>query len=210
MASTSTTRAARPSSAGAVESSGIEVPEAGADFYEPKHVPHGGVRLRHYQSKVTGSVAASLRLHAAGLRCRHQDTLSSPLPAAWRRRECDQLDETGPRPPHPRQPDRRRKGEADDRGHGHRLCDKARRRPGAGCDRDAPDSKRVRRRRHQRSDSDDRRRVIARWPIATIAPWPDCPWVAARRSRSRRSISDSLPGLARSALRCATSTSRRP
>ncbi len=37
------------------ESSGVEVPEAGADFYELKNVPHGDVRLRHYQSKVTGA-----------------------------------------------------------------------------------------------------------------------------------------------------------
>jgi enterochelin esterase-like enzyme len=37
------------------ESSGVEVPEAGADFYDLKDVPHGEVRLRHYQSKVTGA-----------------------------------------------------------------------------------------------------------------------------------------------------------
>jgi enterochelin esterase family protein len=37
------------------ESSGVEVPEPGADFYDVKSVPHGDVRLRHYQSKVTGA-----------------------------------------------------------------------------------------------------------------------------------------------------------
>jgi enterochelin esterase-like enzyme len=37
------------------ESSGVDVPEAGADFDELKDVPHGDVRLRHYKSKVTGS-----------------------------------------------------------------------------------------------------------------------------------------------------------
>ena len=37
------------------ESSGVEVPEAGADYYEVKGVPHGDVRLRLYQSKVTGA-----------------------------------------------------------------------------------------------------------------------------------------------------------
>lgn len=35
--------------------SGIEVPEAGVDFYEPKDVPHGEVRIRWYKSKVTGA-----------------------------------------------------------------------------------------------------------------------------------------------------------
>jgi enterochelin esterase-like enzyme len=34
--------------------SGVEVPEAGADFYEPKDVPHGELRARWYHSKVTG------------------------------------------------------------------------------------------------------------------------------------------------------------
>jgi enterochelin esterase family protein len=36
------------------DSSGIEVPEKGADFYEPKNVPHGEVRIRWYLSEVTG------------------------------------------------------------------------------------------------------------------------------------------------------------
>jgi enterochelin esterase-like enzyme len=36
------------------DSSGIEVPEKGVDFYEPKNVRHGEVRVRWYLSKVTG------------------------------------------------------------------------------------------------------------------------------------------------------------
>ncbi len=36
------------------ESSGIEVPEAGVDFYLPKDVPHGEVRIRCHLSTVTG------------------------------------------------------------------------------------------------------------------------------------------------------------
>ena len=35
--------------------SGIEVPEAGVDFYHPKNVPPGEVRERWYQSKITGA-----------------------------------------------------------------------------------------------------------------------------------------------------------
>lgn len=34
--------------------SGIEVPEKGVDFYQPKDVPHGEIRERWYLSKVTG------------------------------------------------------------------------------------------------------------------------------------------------------------
>jgi enterochelin esterase family protein len=37
------------------QTSGIEVPEPGADYYEPRAVPHGEIRLRLYESKVTGA-----------------------------------------------------------------------------------------------------------------------------------------------------------
>ena len=36
------------------ETSGIEIPEAGVDFYAVKHVPHGEVRATWYFSKTTG------------------------------------------------------------------------------------------------------------------------------------------------------------
>jgi len=36
------------------ETSGVEVPEAGADFYQAKDVPHGDVRVHWYRSKSTG------------------------------------------------------------------------------------------------------------------------------------------------------------
>ncbi len=36
------------------ETSGIEIPEAGADYYAIQDVPHGEVRARWYKSKVTG------------------------------------------------------------------------------------------------------------------------------------------------------------
>lgn len=36
------------------ETSGIEIPEAGVDFYDAKHVPHGEVREHWYFSRVTG------------------------------------------------------------------------------------------------------------------------------------------------------------
>ena len=37
------------------QSSGIEIPEAGVDYYLPKDVPHGEVRERWYHSQVTGA-----------------------------------------------------------------------------------------------------------------------------------------------------------
>jgi enterochelin esterase-like enzyme len=36
------------------DSSGVEVPEKGVDYYLPKDVPHGDVRIRQYFSKITG------------------------------------------------------------------------------------------------------------------------------------------------------------
>jgi enterochelin esterase family protein len=36
-------------------SSGIEVPEAGVDFYDAKNVPHGDVRVRPYFSKISNA-----------------------------------------------------------------------------------------------------------------------------------------------------------
>jgi enterochelin esterase-like enzyme len=37
------------------QTSGIEVPEPGADYYSARNVPHGDVRLRLYESKITGT-----------------------------------------------------------------------------------------------------------------------------------------------------------
>ena len=36
------------------QTSGVEIPEKGADYYLPKDVPHGDVRVRWYFSKITG------------------------------------------------------------------------------------------------------------------------------------------------------------
>jgi len=36
-------------------SSGIEVPEKGVDFYEPKDVPHGEIRAKWYFSRITNA-----------------------------------------------------------------------------------------------------------------------------------------------------------
>ncbi len=36
------------------ESSGVEVPESGVDFYDAKDVPHGEIHIKWYRSKVTG------------------------------------------------------------------------------------------------------------------------------------------------------------
>lgn len=38
------------------QSSGIDVPDAALDFYEPKDVPHGDVRIHWYRSAVTGKM----------------------------------------------------------------------------------------------------------------------------------------------------------
>ena len=188
------------------QTSGIEVPETGADYYDARDVPHGEVRrgCTSPRSPARGGGPTSTRRPATtptsrrAIRC----STSSTAPARTRR-----LDQAGPREPDPRQPDRRRKGEADDRRHGHGLCDQARRDARAGRRPATPQMpERVRGRRRHRSDPDDRRAPIARLPIATTGPWPGSRWAAGRRCRSRRSTSTSSPGSARSARRCATST----
>ena len=185
------------------------MPEAGADYYEPREraarrSPAAAVSVESHRR-----VAPRVRLHAARLRQQHEDPVSGALPAARRRRERDELDQAGARQPHPRQPHRRRQGQADDRRHGHRLRDQAGRDTGAGPDRQSAGSQRLRRCVITDLDPDDRRAVTARSPIASTAPWRACRWAAGRRCRSRRRTSTSLPGSARSARRSATSTSRR-
>jgi len=48
------------------ETSGIEVPEAGADFYAIRNVPHGEVREKTYSSKTTGAWRRALVYTPAG------------------------------------------------------------------------------------------------------------------------------------------------
>ncbi|MBI4874904.1 MAG: esterase [Acidobacteria bacterium] len=40
----------------AKQTSGLEVPDPGLDFYDAKNVPHGDVRMHWYRSKVTGAL----------------------------------------------------------------------------------------------------------------------------------------------------------
>src|SRR5262249_29475645 len=44
----------------AKETSGIEVPEKGVDFYDAREVPHGDVRLHVYHSRTTGQARRAL------------------------------------------------------------------------------------------------------------------------------------------------------
>src|SRR5262249_27743452 len=57
------------------QTSGVEVPEKGADFYDAKDVPHGEVRALWYHSKVTGkprrAVVYTPPGHDAAPRTRH-------------------------------------------------------------------------------------------------------------------------------------------
>ena len=64
------------------DNSGIEIPAPDADFYSAKDVPHGDVRQNWYYSKVTGKMAARLRLYSAGLRFQCGQPVSGSLPAS--------------------------------------------------------------------------------------------------------------------------------
>ena len=78
------------------QTSGIEVPEPGADYYDLRGVPHGRGAAAAVRVQGHRRLAAGLCLHAARLRRQRQDPLPRPLSAARRGRECDQLDEAGP------------------------------------------------------------------------------------------------------------------
>ena len=49
------------------QTSGVEVPEEGVDFYDAQEVPHGCVRTFYDQSQDHGQAAAGVRLYAAWL-----------------------------------------------------------------------------------------------------------------------------------------------
>ena len=66
--------------------SGIEIPDAGVDFYDIKDVPHGEVRIKWMHSQAQQRLAAELHLHAAGLRRGPRSALPRALPAPRRRR----------------------------------------------------------------------------------------------------------------------------
>ena len=110
------------------QTSGIEIPEKGVDFYLPKDVPHGEVRERWYHSKTTQAWRRIFVYTPPGYDADRDDAVPGALPAARRRRGRTRLAEPGARRLHPGQPDRRAEGEADDRGHGAGLCAPARRR----------------------------------------------------------------------------------
>ncbi len=82
-----------------------------------------------------GRLAPVPRLHASGLRHEPVAALPGAVPAARLRRGRDRLDRAGPRPLHPRQPDRGEEGRPDDHRDGQGL--RRARRPGAAFRRAA-------------------------------------------------------------------------
>ena len=59
--------------------SGVEVPESGVDFYEPKDVPHGEVRAFWYHSKTTGRARRAFVYTPPG----YDTTLSTRYPVLY-------------------------------------------------------------------------------------------------------------------------------
>ena len=109
------------------DASGIEIPEKGVDFYLPKDVPHGEVRERWYFSKTTQEWRRIFVYTPPG----YDTDRDTRYPVLYLQHGGGE-DETGwPNQGrvelHPRQPDRRAEGEADDRGHGAGLRAPARR-----------------------------------------------------------------------------------
>jgi hypothetical protein len=69
------------------QSSGIEVPDAAHDFYEPKDVPHGDVRMHYYRSKVTGAMRPdTMPIRGCVTRCSTCSMARAKASGAGRRR----------------------------------------------------------------------------------------------------------------------------
>lgn len=81
------------------DTSGIEIPEKGVDYYDPKPVPHGDVRARLYFSKVTGKWRRCFRMHSAGLRHQHARAVSRSVPATRHGGGRNRMDDSGAREP---------------------------------------------------------------------------------------------------------------
>ena len=95
--------------------SGVEIPTPGEDFYLPKDVPHGQVRMVWYLSKTTGEWRRAMVYTPPGY---DLDTRTR-YPVLYLQHGAGE-DETGWTKQghaqlHPRQPDRREEGETDDR-----------------------------------------------------------------------------------------------
>ena len=87
---------------GSRDASAIEIPEPGATYYLPQDVPHGAVREIWYQSKVTGSWRHAVLYLPPSYDTQTKMRYPRALPAAWRWRGRDRLDQAGSRKLHPR------------------------------------------------------------------------------------------------------------
>ncbi len=75
--------------------SGLEVPDDTLNFYVPKDVPHGEVRIRPYLSKVTGQFRNAYVYTPPGYDQKSIAALPCALPAARIRRERNVVDVAG-------------------------------------------------------------------------------------------------------------------
>ena len=61
--------------------SGVEVPDEGADFYQEKDVPHGGVGSHYYYSRITGTTRQAF-VYTPPDYDKKPDAISGGLPSA--------------------------------------------------------------------------------------------------------------------------------
>ena len=108
------------------QNSGIEIPEPDGDFYAAKDVPHGRVSQQRYFSKVTRQWRRSFVYTPPDYDTNTRDGYPVLyLLHGWGEDETG-LVPAGPRRSDHGQPDRGRKGQADDHRHGQPECGEAR------------------------------------------------------------------------------------
>ena len=168
--------------------SGIEIPAKDQDFYALKDVPHGAGPARiciSPRSPTPGGAASSTPRRTTTTNT--DGALSGALPPARHGRRRDRLGRAGQGEPDPRQPDRRREGQADDHRHGQRLRLQAGFGGRAGrecCGRSRARHFGLRGSDDQGPHPDDRRRRTAPSRTASTGRWPASRWAAIRPARS--------------------------
>ena len=125
--------AIKPTPPGQAMSSFVEVPGDSSAFYDARPVPHGDVRMVLYESKPMG-VSRWVWIYTPPGYDTFGLALPGTLPAARQRRSAERLGDEWPCQRHPRQPDCRSQGRADDRGDAPGACAAGRRRRSAGAD----------------------------------------------------------------------------
>ena len=159
----------------------LEVQGTEPAFWQPKDVPHGAVEINWQKSKVLDGDTRWIWVYTPpGYEKDAKQAVSDPVPIPRLERHRRRMDTRRQRQLHPRQPDRRAEGQADDRRDAVRTRRSLRLTSrGAGEEHGS-----VRRLHSEGRDAVRRVEVPGSSRAARTGRSPDCRWAAGSRSRS--------------------------